>query len=88
MKYKRKPVEIEAIIWTGSNYNEVKEFAGDAAVLEHTSEGDVLVMQTLESNVEARTRHAASVGDYVIKGVMGEFYFCKPDIFHMTYEAI
>ena len=41
-----------------------------------------LIIPTLEGD------HEASVGDYIIKGVQGEFYPCKPDIFKQTYEKI
>lgn len=41
---------------------------------------------TLEDGKDNKAKHAASKGDFVIKGVQGEFYFCKPDIFKETYE--
>lgn len=77
-KYRKRPVEVEAIQFTGYNYQEIQEFAGDQCKLNkidasfyiHTLEGDMLISPT----------------DYVIKGVKGEFYPCKVDIFLETYE--
>lgn len=78
--YRKKPVVIEAIRWTGDNFADVQRFAGDAAVESVFCE-DVLI-QTLEGIMRA------SVGDYIIKGVKGEFYPCKPDIFEQTYDEV
>lgn len=77
MKYVKKPVTVEAVGWTGSNGSEICQFVGEAAFFK---EGE-LYIETLEGT------HHASVGDYIIKGVHGEFYPCKPDIFAQTYEA-
>ena len=77
MKYKKKPVIIEAIQWTGNNYDEVKAFIGNNA---NQSGYNNLHIFTLEGVM------TASAGDYIIKGVKGEFYPCKPDIFNETYE--
>ena len=74
--YQKKPVEIEAVQWTGDNIQEVIQFAGDHVEYLY----DTLRVFTLEGPV------TASVGDYIIRGVKGEFYPCKPDIFEMTYE--
>lgn len=77
-KYKKKPVEVEALEWTGSNVSEVCGFVGkDVAHLLVLGE---LYIETLEGT------HHATVGDFIIKGVKGEFYPCKPDIFKKTYE--
>ena len=91
MRYKKKPVEIEAIQWTGINLKEIKEFVDESLI--HTiydgawevGEAPVVVdmqIRTLEGNMQV------SIGDYIIKGVQGEFYPCKPDIFEQTYEPI
>ena len=74
--YRKVPVVIEATQYTGDNFQELAEFVGKYLVVGvggtfiRTLEGDMLV----------------SIGDYVIKGVSGEFYPCKPDIFEKTYE--
>jgi len=84
MKYRKKPVVIEAIQWTGENSEEVQrflhnghEFAADGWV-----KGRYVEIETLEGLM------VASVGDWIIKGVVGEFYPCKPDIFEATYERV
>lgn len=71
-KYRKKPVIIEAIQWNGKNLTEI--FMGGTV----ENKGTTLV--TLEGDMEA------SINDYIIKGVNGEFYPCKPDIFGKTYE--
>lgn len=77
--YRKKPVVIEAVQWTGENHAEMCEFI-DPEVFEIIP-GVGLVIHTLEGD------HHASPGDYIIKGVNGEFYPCKPDIFAKTYES-
>ncbi len=79
MKYKKKPVVVEAVKWTGENHAEMCEFI-DPEVFEIIPRVG-LVIHTLEGD------HHASYGDYIIKGVNGKFYPCKPDIFAKTYEA-
>lgn len=74
-RYAKKPVVIEAVQWTGENGKEIELFAKEAGVF---TEG-TLFLETLEGMMKA------SVGDYIIKGVKGEVYACKPDIFEMTY---
>jgi len=87
MKFRKKPVEVEAIKWTGENLDEVLDFCEGSATYEAMSSGGgAIVIETLESNKELKTRHSASIGDWIIKGVKGEFYPCKPDIFEQTYE--
>lgn len=75
-KYRKKPVEIEAIQWTGENAKEILAFAKDSYI---DKDNYTLKIDTLEGT------HIASRGDYIIKGVKGELYPCKPDIFEMTY---
>jgi len=77
MNYRKKPVEIDAIQWTGDNRLEIFDFCNMSYITDQE-----LRIQTLEGSM------IASVGDYIIKGVKGEFYPCKPDIFEMTYEKI
>ena len=77
MKYRKLPVEIEAVQWTGKNDEEISAFAGSSRYM--TQEGDLMI-HTLEGD------HHALVGDYIIKGVKGEFYPVKEEIFWLTYE--
>ena len=85
--YRKKPVVIEAIRWDGENLDEVMVFCNGDASYELMARGSSeLVIATLEDG-ESIARHVASVGDFIIKGVAGEFYPCKPEIFAATYEA-
>ena len=85
-KYVKKPVVIEAIQWNGYNLQEIKEFTGNSADVQYdeTEDGVVadLYVHTLEGDMHA------SKGDYIIKGIRGEFYPCKPDIFANSYEFV
>lgn len=76
-KYIKKPVAIEAIEWDGTNIKEVLGFMNWRNANHDELSG--LVIHTLEGN------HHADIGDMIIKGVKGEFYPCKPDIFKLTY---
>lgn len=78
VKARKKPVEIEAVIWDPTNYSEISLFMGRTPILK----GKLLEIGTLEGNMYA------SPGDYIIKEVNGKFYPCKPDIFEKTYEVI
>lgn len=85
MKYRKKPVVVEAMKWTGNNANEINKFAECHCFFSKfdraTNENELVIM-TLEGNM------IADIGNYIIKGVKGEFYPCKPDIFEMTYEKV
>lgn len=76
-KYRKKPVVIEAIQFKG-NFDEIEKFVGGDAELR---DGE-LIIATLEGPLRA------APNDWIIKGVKGEFYPCKPDIFEQTYEAV
>lgn len=80
MKYRKKPVVVDAVQWNGENKIEMCHFIGIAGFF--IDENGDLIIRTLEGNMHA------SVGDYIIKGVEGEFYACKPDIFEKTYDAV
>lgn len=78
MHYRKKPVMIEAIQFNGANYEEIREFIGKDTLCSTLS----IVISTLEGDIVAQK------GDYIIKGIQGEFYPCKPDIFADTYEPV
>lgn len=82
MKYRKKPVVIEAVQFTGHNHAEIFEFCKDASnnAEDPLTVSNQLWIKTLEGG------HIASPGDYIIKGVKGEYYPCKPDIFAATYD--
>lgn len=85
-RYRKKPVVIDAVQWNGKNLNAVLAFCAGDATYELMARGNAeLVISTLEDG-EGTAKHVASCGDYIIKGVKGEFYPCKPDIFAATYE--
>ena len=75
--FRKKPMTITAIDWTGDNFDAVKKFAGDNVSLENGE----LVIKTLEDGADGKAKHVASIGDFIIRGVEGEYYFCKPYIF-------
>jgi hypothetical protein len=85
MQFRKKPVVIEAMMFEGlSTAAEIVEWSGGLAGLKERSFGDpmILLIPTLEGIMQA------SVGDWIIKGVKGEFYPCKPDIFESTYDPV
>lgn len=88
-KFRKKPVEVEAIQWNGQNLKEIIDFTGlnpSAANIAWKDlcdlvDRDGLKIFTLEGKM------SANIGDWIIKGVQGECYPCKPDIFEQTYES-
>ena len=84
MKYKKKPVIIEAIQWDGTNTEEVRQFCGRNAFFTQTigsfNQPIQLTLHTLEGDM------IATVGDYIVCGVDKEYYPCKPYIFEQTYD--
>ena len=76
-----RSIEIEAVQWNGQNAGDIKNFLGIKGYY-HILNDNSLIIPTLEGDMKA------VVGDYIIKGVKGEFYPCKPDIFEMTYEKV
>lgn len=76
--YRKRPIEIKAIQWTGDNYVDVCIFMGRTAL----REDNYIIIETLDGKMKA------SIGDYIIKGIENEFYPCKPDIFEKTYEKV
>lgn len=87
MKYRKKPVVIEAIKFDGENYYELIEWAhrglpeiANSILVKDI--GGTIGVRTLEGQM------TAVKGDWIIKGVKGEFYPCKPDIFEATYEKV
>lgn len=79
-KYVKKAFAVDALQWTGTNEEEMKSFLGVLFLL--TDEDNVLLIDTLEGQMPAR------IGDSVIRGVVGEFYPCRQDIFSMSYDQV
>ena len=87
MKFRKKPVVINAILYIGApNLIErwMLEFDGKPSC--YLDKDKNLCITTLEDGDKKQAKHIADVGDYIIKGVQGEYYPCKPDIFEQTYE--
>jgi hypothetical protein len=84
MKFRKRPVVIEAIHYDGTDESlaDVRVFAGAAADTFHTVSDARLEIMTLEGTL------LASPGDWIIRGVAGEIYPCKPDIFAATYDPV
>lgn len=87
-KYTKKPVTIEAIQWTGENTDKVLDFITEVPL----SETDKIIKTAIVDNYDLYIKTLegmmkADMGDYIIKGVEGEFYPCKPNIFNKTYQA-
>ena len=85
MRYKTKPVEIEAFKWTGDTKPFPKEFADAICLSNHTTEDFTPLPAHIHTLEGAMT---IGDGDWIIKGLKGEFYPCKPDIFNMKYELL
>lgn len=82
MKYRKKPVEIEAIQLTEDNTCEVLTFCNSHNDIVASNDNGTVSIRTLEGTM------VANIGDYVIRGVKGEYYPCKPDIFEATYDKV
>lgn len=86
MKYRKKPVVIEAIQFVNDEADtiiKIQEFMKiDVVVSYAINKKPVIKIDTLEGTMDA------SIGDFIIKGVNGEFYPCKPDVFEKTYEVV
>lgn len=105
MKYRKKPVVIEAVKvtsadfngtdWDGSPFSDFPDWLQIAVQMgyvvpvtpNHTDYAEWEI-KTLEDGHDGRVKHIATAGDYIIRGVKGELYPCKPDIFEMTYEPV
>lgn len=82
MKYRKKPVVIEAVQYLREeNIGAIQDFVDDGSLFYDPKDNEYYI-RTLEGN------HRCTKYDYIIKGVQGEFYPCKPDIFEQTYEAV
>lgn len=77
-RFRKKPVVIEAVLWTGDNFAEVTQHLRGMGMFAFSG----LEIKTLEGTMRA------AVGDWIIKGVKGELYPIKDEIFRETYEAV
>lgn len=84
-QYRKRPVIIEAVQWTGSNFEEICSTFNSLDVscnIVWSPEKETLAIPTLEGTM------LANIGDWIIRGVAGEVYPCKPNIFEKTYEVV
>lgn len=81
-RFVKKPIVVNAVQWDGHNEHEVMQFVGSHCCLVSKSNGKALIINTLEGD------HYASVNDWIVKGVKGEFYPVKPDIMEQTYTEV
>jgi hypothetical protein len=84
-RYKKKPVEVDAVKFldTPKRIHAISEWIGEDITVNYADpKNPTITIHTLEGDVKA------SHGDYIIKGIKGEFYPCKPDIFHETYSIV
>ncbi len=109
MKYRRKPIVVEAVQVDGttkqddeirkwsdklvaghwSNKQFARDNGGHVVVVKQGAQGFNHISGILEYNIKTlEGTMKAEYGDWIIRGVTGEFYPCKPDIFEMTYEAV
>jgi hypothetical protein len=80
-KYVKKPIPIEALQYLTTNLKEIQDFIGEFPNKFIATE-NILIINTLEGD------HIVRHGDFVIKGIYGEFYPCKPDIFNDSYTEV
>jgi hypothetical protein len=80
--FRKKPVEVEAIQWTGENAEEIKACCGEKASPPWRHSPRTFLIETAEGHL------GAMPGDWIIKGIAGEFYPCKPEIFEESYELV
>ena len=83
-RYVKRPIVIRAVKWTGYNFDEIAEFVKEQPLTLYENSFGItkLFIETLEGDMYVE------VGDYIIQGVHGEYYSCKPNIFTETYEEI
>jgi hypothetical protein len=89
-KFRKKPVVIDAVQFTGQNLDEVMDFMVPAvpmirSALSDSDEDDNI--QSLGINTLEGTM-TADINDWIIRGVKGEYYPCKPDVFAATYDPV
>lgn len=91
MKYRKKPVVVEAVQLKRDNLKEVETFLSGRNMPETYAPQEGWSINWGNSTIQISTLEGimhASPGDWIIKGVKGEFYPCKPDIFEATYEQV
>jgi chloramphenicol 3-O-phosphotransferase len=83
-RYRKKPVEIDAVQWTGENAEECRDVLGglEGALAGYRAVTETVMIRTLEGDM------ACPIGHWIIRGVKGEHYSCEPSIFALTYDEV
>ena len=80
MQYIKKPIPIEAIQWTGNNFDEIHDFVTNKPIF--ITGSNEIIISTLEGDMRAPE------GSWIIRGPMGEYYPCRREVFEETYEPV
>lgn len=80
--YVKKPIKVRAVQWTGDNTSEIIAFAGNKYIIRESTIVKELMFIGIVKSMNA------DVGDYIIEGVDGDYYTCKPDVFEKIHEEI
>lgn len=80
--YVKKPIKVRAVQWTGDNTSEIIAFAGNKYIIRESKIVKELMLIGIVKSANA------DVGDYIIEGVDGDYYTCKPDVFEKIHEEI
>lgn len=99
--YVKKPVVIQAVQLSPNNIKQVYDLVYNTEVKLESAMAEArwddycssvvtegMIIPTLEDGNNSQVKHVASIGDYIIRGIKGEFYPCKPDIFELTYQVL
>lgn len=81
--FAKKPIKVQAVQWTGDNYEEIADFVGGIRSVYHLNDEYIIISyQTLKGD------HCLRNGDWIIREVNGDIHRCEPDIFEKTYEEV
>lgn len=87
-QYRKKPVVIEAVQWNGSTISETPDWLREALYMTPPTVGGIFRLDDKIQIFTLEGTMTASPGDWIIRGINGELYPCKPDIFAATYDAV
>ena len=89
MKYRKKPVIVEAMQLRWDTWSEICDFVGVGKLTDGKPEGELIQGEKISLNIPTlEGLMVANENDWIIKGVKGELYPCKPDIFKETYDIL
>jgi len=87
-RFRKKPIVLDAIQWTGYNVSELLEWGAPISthIEGETLPNNELIVKTLEDGSKGQVAHIASVGDWIVRGVLGEYYAIKPNALAELYD--